>query len=139
MDAPARFAYEQDDEVEQKGGRQGPYAAFALAVLIPVAAFLIYLEIGAPIAMDPDFTRQQRQMMAAQGGHSDAEILEQIAILEERLKEQPDNPDGWMMLARTQASFKNWAKSAEAFEAEAKRFFQRLVETIKEEKAHGKE
>ena len=66
--------------------------------------------------MDPDFTRQQRQMMAAQGGHSDAEILEQIAILEERLKEQPDNPDGWMMLARTQASFKNWAKSAEAFE-----------------------
>ena len=104
------------DEVEQKGGRQGQYAAFALAVLIPVAAFLIYLEIGAPIAMDPDFTRQQRQMMAAQGGHSDAEILEQIAILEERLKEQPDNPDGWMMLARTQASFKNWAKSAEAFE-----------------------
>ena len=81
------------DEVEQKGGRQGQYAAFALAVLIPVAAFLIYLEIGAPIAMDPDFTRQQRQMMAAQGGHSDAEILEQIAILEERLKEQPDNPD----------------------------------------------
>lgn len=104
------------DEVEQKGGRQGQYAAFALAVLIPVSAFLIYLEIGAPIAMDPDFTRQQRQMMAAQGGHSDAEILEQIAILEERLKEQPDNPDGWMMLARTQASFKNWAKSAEAFE-----------------------
>ena len=96
------------------GGRQGLYAACVLVVLVPVASFLIYLEIGAPVAMDPAFMQQQRQMMTAQGGHTDAEIMEQIRFLEDRLKEQPDYVDGWMMLARTQAAFKNWAKSAEA-------------------------
>ncbi len=98
------------------GGRQGLYAACVLVVLVPVASFLIYLEIGAPVAMDPAFMQQQRQMMTAQGGHTDAEIMEQIRFLEDRLKEQPDYVDGWMMLARTQAAFKNWAKSAEAYE-----------------------
>lgn len=105
-----------DDEVPHKQGKQGIYAAFALVVLIPVAAFLLYLEIGSPIAMDPDFTRQQAQMQKMSGQHSNAELVEQVKFLEERLKEHPDNADGWMMLARTSAAVKDWAKSSQAFE-----------------------
>lgn len=105
-----------EDAVPLKSGRQGVYAAFALVVLVPVASFLLYLELGSPIAMDPDFTRQQEQMQKMSGQHSVAELAEQVKFLEERLKEHPDNADGWMMLARTSAAVKNWKKSSEAFE-----------------------
>lgn len=104
------------DVVPLKQGRQGIYAAFVLVVLIPVTAFLLYLELGSPIAMDPDFTRQQAQMQKMSGQHSAAELAEQVKFLEERLKEHPDNADGWMMLARTSAAVKDWAKSSRAFE-----------------------
>mgnify|MGYP000009483914 FL=1 len=105
-----------EDAVPMKQGKQGVYAAFALVVLIPVTSFLLYLQIGSPIAMDPDFTRQQEQMQKMSGQHSDAELAEQVRFLEERLKEHPDNADGWMMLARTSAAVKDWAKSSQAFE-----------------------
>lgn len=105
-----------DDAVPLKKGKHGIYAAFALVVLIPVTSFLVYLEIGSPIALDPDFTRQQTQMQKMSGQHSAAELAEQVKFLEERLQEHPDNVDGWMMLARTSAAVKDWAKSAQAFE-----------------------
>lgn len=108
------------EDVKRTVGRQGFYAACALVVLVPVSAFLIYLEIGTPIALDPDFTRAQNQAAAVSGQHSDAEVLEQIKIIEDRLKEQPDNVDGWMMLAKANASFKNWKKSSDAFEQVAR-------------------
>lgn len=109
------------DEPQLAGGkRTGFYTACALVVLVPVSAFLLYLEIGTPIAMDPDFTRANAQAQAVSGGHTSAELVEQIRLIEDRLKEQPDNLDGWMMLARANASFKNWQKSAEAFEQVAR-------------------
>ena len=55
-----------EDAVPLKQGKQGIYAAFALVVIIPVVSFLLYLQIGSPIAMDPDFTRQQEQMQKSQ-------------------------------------------------------------------------
>lgn len=110
----------EGEKTQTTVGRQGFYAACALVVLIPVCSFLLYLQVGTPIALDPEFTRAQAQSAAVSGQHSDAEVLEQIKIIEERLKEQPDNIDGWMMLARANASFKNWAKSSEAFEQVAR-------------------
>lgn len=105
-----------EDEAPLKTGRQGVYAAFALVVIVPVAAFLLYLQVGTPIAMDPDFTREQAQMQKMSGSHSSAELAEQVKFLEERLKEHPDNADGWVMLARTSAAMKDWTKSSQAFE-----------------------
>ncbi len=110
----------QEEKNQIFQGRQGFYAACVLTVLVPVSAFLIYLQIGTPVALDPEFTRAHAQQSAMAGQHSDAEILEQIKIIEERLKKQPDNIDGWMMLAKANASFKNWKKSSEAFEQVAR-------------------
>ena len=110
------------EEAKSDGGksRTGFYTACVLVVFIPVTAFLVYLQIGTPIALDPEFTRAHAQARAVQGGHSQAELVEQIRLIEDRLKEQPDNLDGWMMLAKANASFKNWAKSSEAFEQVAR-------------------
>lgn len=61
-------------------------------------------------------------------------ISEQYA----RLRISAQKPDEYYR-ERCDLELNNAADSAEAFEAEAKRFFARLIESIKEEKAHGKE
>lgn len=61
-------------------------------------------------------------------------ISEQYA----RLRISAQKPDEYYR-ERCDLELNNAAESAEAFEAEAKRFFERLIESIKEEKAHGKE
>ena len=111
---------ESDASAAKPSSRVGFITACALTVIVPVTAYLVYMQIGTPIALDPDFTRAQAQQQAVSGRASDAEVLEQIKLIEDRLKEQPDNLDGWMMLAKAQASFKNWQKSSEAFEQVAR-------------------
>ena len=53
-----------------------------------------------------------------------------------RLRISAQKPDEYYR-GRCDFELNNGADTAEAFEAEAKEFFGRLVETIKEEKAHG--
>ena len=99
----------------ESGSRKGLYAAFVSAVLIPVCSFMLYLQFGTPQAFDPEFLRAQ-ESAAHQGGYSDADMMAQVERLEQRLRENPDNVDGWLMLARTHGAFKNFAKSSEAYE-----------------------
>ena len=61
-------------------------------------------------------------------------ISEQYA----RLRISAQKPDEYYR-ERCDLELNNAAESAEAFEAEAGRFFSRLIESIKEEKSHGKE
>ena len=55
-----------------------------------------------------------------------------------RLRISAQKPDEYYR-ERCDLELNNAAESAQAFEAEARRFFTRLIESIKEEKAHGKE
>ncbi len=97
------------------GSRMGLYAAFASALFVPVCAFVGYLQFGSPQTFDPEFLKAQAASQH-QGGHSDADMMAQIERLEQRLRENPDNVDGWLMLARTHGAFKNFAKSSAAYE-----------------------
>ena len=61
-------------------------------------------------------------------------ISEQYA----RLRISAQQPDEYYR-GKCDCELNNAAETAEAFEQEAREFFRRLIETIKEEKAHGKE
>ena len=80
------------------------------------------------IAVTAPLELRVRRIMARDG------ITEQYA----RLRISAQKPDEYYR-ERCDLELNNAAESAEAFEAEAKRFFTRLIESIKEEKAHGKE
>ena len=101
----------EGEESVRRDGRQGLYAAFVIVVAVPVLAFVGYEYLGSPQALDPVFMQQQQQNMTGMQGHSEADLMDSIKLLEDRLKENPDNADGWMMLAKTYASFKNWKES----------------------------
>jgi cytochrome c-type biogenesis protein CcmH len=91
------------------GGHKGRWAAAALAVLIPVSAILLYLQVGSPDALSP-----QR----AASGHPEITIEQvegMVARLEERLQKQPDDAQGWVLLARSNLVMRRFPEAAKAY------------------------
>lgn len=81
--------------------------AAAIALLIPLGAGGMYWWLGTPQAIDP---------VRAQKADQD-KISKMVDGLAERLKANPDNPKGWVMLAR---SYKVMGRLPEAEDAYAK-------------------
>lgn len=91
------------------GGRKGRWAAVALGVLIPASAVLLYLQIGSPGALSP-----QRTMP----GHPEItmdQIEGMVARLEERLKQEPGDAQGWVLLARSNLVLGRFPDAARAY------------------------
>lgn len=82
--------------------------AIALLVLLPVLALAGYAVLGNPRALDPTQTAPQPQVTAEQ-------VNAMVAKLAERLQANPDDPKGWLMLARSYQTMGRYAESAEAF------------------------
>jgi cytochrome c-type biogenesis protein CcmH len=94
--------------------RAAPWAAAMLAGLIPVAAVLLYLVVGTPEALGP----QARAPAAADGGHqvTREEVEKMVADLAARLEKEPDNVNGWVVLARSYAVMNRHADAVKAYE-----------------------
>jgi len=69
-------------------------AILAVALLLPASALLIYRLVGAPQALDP------ANLAAAPPAEQAAAMEEAIAGLAAKLKQQPDDAQGWALLAR---------------------------------------
>lgn len=91
--------------------------ALALAALLPVAAVLLYLQVGNPAALDP-----RARAGAADTAHSitPAQIEGLVAKLAERLERAPDDAEGWVMLGRSYNVLGRFDKSAQAYARAAK-------------------
>jgi len=86
--------------------------ALVLAIVVPAATVLAYLEIGRTDLID------QRQTSAmADGANAEAASLEELVQqLEKRLEQEPANIDGWMMLSRTYLAMGRLNAGAKAME-----------------------
>lgn len=82
--------------------------AVAILLLLPILGVLGYVTLGNPRALDPQQTAAQPQMTPEQ-------INEMVAKLAERMKANPDDPKGWLMLARSYKSMGRYADAVEAF------------------------
>jgi len=82
-----------------------------LAAAIPIVAGLLYSKLGAPDAFSPlaTATQDQHQLTGAQ-------VEEMTAKLAARLEKEPDNIDGWVMLARTYYSQRRFEEASRAYE-----------------------
>jgi cytochrome c-type biogenesis protein CcmH len=85
--------------------------ALVLAAAIPIVAGLLYARLGAPDAFSPlaTATQDSHQMTGAQ-------VEEMTAKLAARLEKEPDNVDGWVMLARTYYSQRRFEEASRAYE-----------------------
>lgn len=84
--------------------------AVILMLLIPLSSVLLYLKIGNTKALLP-----QEQHAAADGFgviRSEAALQE----LEKKLEKLPENPDGWLVLARSYSELKRFPDAVRAYQ-----------------------
>lgn len=87
--------------------RQSRGLALSLALVLPLCVVALYQLQGTPAALDPANLRAPQN------------IDEAIAMLQARLEREPDNVEGWILLARSHAAQENFGLAAKAY-AQAK-------------------
>ena len=94
--------------------RMTKWTTGAIAVAMPLAAALLYLALGNPAALSP-----QAAPLAAGGDNAHGLQSQQIARMVERLaarlQENPDDLDGWVMLARSYSALGRFEESSQAY------------------------
>ncbi|MCP4407676.1 MAG: c-type cytochrome biogenesis protein CcmI [Gammaproteobacteria bacterium] len=101
----------------QKPEKSGRWAGILLVILIPLTSVLLYQRIGG-----------EQQLSIPQGEHSAANtanqpakgpapsIEEMVTKLAARLEAEPNNPEGWYMLARSYIAMNRYADAANAYQ-----------------------
>ena len=89
--------------------------AYALAVALPLVAVVFYLQIGNPRGVTDPTGGVAPSGMAATGERTQAQIEANVTKLAERLKNNPNDPDGWKMLARSYNQMERWGEAAGAY------------------------
>lgn len=81
-------------------------SGFVIALLLPLIAVGLYALLGSPSTVLPEEAQTQR---------ATAEMEQLVAKLAARLEQNPDNPQGWAMLARSYKSLGRWDDAERAF------------------------
>lgn len=83
--------------------------AMVLAGLLPIAAAALYLWLGHPEALAPQANRPSRADITPQ------QVDEMVAKLAAKLEQNPDNPKGWAMLARSYKALHRFDEAEKAY------------------------
>jgi len=102
----------------------GRWAAPVLALAVPAAAVALYLGIGDTAIIPKLEAATGAQATLAAGGHGatrpDGSAMPSLDVLAgqlaERLEQDPNNPTGWVMLARTWSTLGDRAKALAAMD-----------------------
>ncbi|WP_258128574.1 c-type cytochrome biogenesis protein CcmI [Achromobacter anxifer] len=95
------------------GQRAGLVAACLLTVLIPVAAVLLYGQLGNPRAAASVSAGQPAEPHA---GETNQDMTLAINALAQRLRAAPDDADGWYMLARSYETLGRYTDAVAAYQ-----------------------
>lgn len=91
-------------------------AALALGLAVPICALAVYVAVGNPRALSP-----QAAGDANAHGVSAQQFEAMVSRLAARLKENPEDPEGWMMLGRSYAVLGRFGEASEAYAKAAAR------------------
>jgi cytochrome c-type biogenesis protein CcmH len=97
----------QPDAMTRATPRGSRRASMALAIGLPLCAAVGYMMLGTPAALTPQ-TAHQPQVTRVQ-------VEAMVASLEEKLKRNPEDVQGWIMLARSYRVFGRHEDAAAAF------------------------
>lgn len=92
-------------------GRSGRWVAIASALVVPLVAVPVYLALGHPQAIDAPRSSPPQ----AQGEVTPEQIQAMVERLAERMKAEPDNAEGWSMLARSYFAMGRFEDAANAY------------------------
>ena len=91
-------------------------AVVALVAVIPAASLVLYQLLGSPAAMKvAQVPHEERTQF------SDEDVRAMVDKLAQRMRANPDDPKGWILLGRSYAALGRFSESSEAFQEAAKR------------------
>jgi cytochrome c-type biogenesis protein CcmH len=102
-----------------KAGRSGrsPGLALALGVLVAAGAGGLYAKLGSPSLPDLPFVgRAEAAPAAASAAAQHGDMKDDAARLAQKLKDKPDDAEGWLLYARTVSMLGDWAKATDAYQ-----------------------
>ena len=99
-------------ETRPRAAAPGRFAALAAGIAIPVAAILLYLAVGNPGALAPE---------AESHGITREQIEGMVDRLAARMKENPEDATGWVMLGRSYAVLNRYPEASSAYANAVKR------------------
>jgi len=90
--------------------------AYGIGMAIPIGVIALYFVIGNPKALDS--SRPQMTSPATQQGGpmSDQQIAANVEKLAKKLEQNPNDAQGWLMLARSYILMERFAEAASAYE-----------------------
>ena len=107
------------EDTAADGGKAAPNtggrgAAVAAALTVPVLAAALYVFVGTPQALVPESESPAHTVDAQQ-------VEAMVERLAQRMRENPDDPQGWVMLARSYAVMERFPEAAKAYAAAVER------------------
>ncbi|HEX2830510.1 MAG TPA: c-type cytochrome biogenesis protein CcmI [Burkholderiales bacterium] len=104
------------DETADAAPARGRWTAIAAGVAVPILAVAFYALTGTPQALSP-------QLAGEGGGHevTEQQIVDMVSRLAAKLKENPDDAEGWVMLGRSYSVLGRFPEAAQAYAQAAER------------------
>jgi cytochrome c-type biogenesis protein CcmH len=90
----------------------GRGAAIAVGLAVPVCALALYFFVGSPDAVDPRMSPDKV---------SELRVEDMVARLEAKMRDNPENVEGWKMLGRSYAVLGRFADAVDAYSKAAQR------------------
>jgi cytochrome c-type biogenesis protein CcmH len=98
-----------DATAPSRRSRAAFVSLLGVALLLPLSALLLYRLVGTPDALDP-----ANLAPPPQAEHSAADMDKAIAGLAAKLKQEPNDPQGWALLARAYQAMNRIDESRDA-------------------------
>ena len=92
--------------------------AYGVAAFIPIGAIALYFVVGNPKGVNPSGSPQTIAATAPDqpGTMSQQQIAANVEKLAERLRQNPNDAQGWTMLARSYMMLERFSEAASAYE-----------------------
>jgi len=95
-------------------GRSGLHAALAIALLLPASAIVLYRLVGEPRALDASTASAPAPAAAGAPADHEQNMQQAIAGLEQKLKQNPDDAEGWTLLGRAYEATERFTEARDA-------------------------
>ncbi|MEO5766321.1 MAG: c-type cytochrome biogenesis protein CcmI, partial [Casimicrobiaceae bacterium] len=103
------------DEPPPRDSRAPWIAALVIVATLPAGALLGYFVLGFPAAMTPE------NAVAARGDITEGQMRAMVDSLAQKMKADPADPKGWVLLARSYAALGRFAEALDAYAQAAQR------------------
>jgi len=114
-DIERRLLEDVSPETERRGKKvsatpQNRSMAYAVALALPILAVVLYLQLG-----NPNASSQAPTPPSTAGEFSQERIEANVAALAKRLEQNPNDLEGWTMLARSYLSMEKYSEASNAY------------------------